>query len=351
MRHFFNLRQQIISKRPDTRVLHYALRDLWRVAASLISSSTLEVFPAEQSKKGSAQASNSNLQNTALAIQRSYPSLLLGLDKLCASSDSTGEVGSVVYEAVVLFETILAKISTFTVQTAKGVDESRPKAKPARAKSQAPNQSQGPFSQDHHTMLQSLAHLAVTTLTTVDPSKEPQSQILEGCLYVFLDHLGSSLSLAVFANDASTDKREMFTGLLPPQGLQDMSNVDPGTAVRAVQLEAPYLIYILENIMAFVDSYQALMNSQSASLFSLSKGSRVSNDGFAQKIKEKLQNTLLKGVFGDDETFRNALQNPLQSEAGVNADLPVSRAERTPEWFTGEIWRILGWDVLTGNDA
>jgi hypothetical protein len=276
---------------------------------------------------------------------------LLGLDKLFTESNGTGEVGSVVYEAIVLFESTIAKISTLAVQKAEEIGESNPKAKTARAKSRAPKQTQSPPSHDHQATCQSLAHLAVTMLTTVDPSKEPQSQILEGCLCAFLDHLGSSLSLAVFSDDQSIEQREIFTGLLSPQGLQDMSNLDSGTATRAVQLEAPYLIYILDKVMAFVDGHQALMSSRSTSLFSLSKDS---SDTFAKQIREKLQNTLLKGVFGDDdETFRNSLQKPIGLESGMDGDLPaqLGPAEQTPEWFTGEIWRILGWNILAGDDA
>ena len=181
----------------------------------------------------------------------------------------------------------------------------------------------------------------MTMLTSIDPSKKSHSEILEGCLCAFLNHLGSSLSVVVFSSDAQpTEQQGIFPGVLPPQGLQDMSELDPETAVRAVQLEAPYLISILEKVMSFVNGHQAITSSHSASLLSLSK--------------EKLQNTLLRGVFGDDdEKFRNALQRQVaQSENGVEADLRIrpDQAE-TPEWFTGEVWRILGWDILAGDDA
>jgi hypothetical protein len=329
MRHFFNLRQQVVSKRPDTFELHQALRDLCRVAATLISSRTAEVFPAEPSQDASAQPSTSNLQCTVRAVRRSYPSILLGLDKLCAlKSHRPGEVGSVVYEAIVLFEAILAKINALAIQEARGIDRSKTKAKAARAKSRAPKHSRTPSSEDLHATFQSLSHLAVAMLTSVDRSKASQSQILEGCLCAFLDHLGSSLSLAVFTDSQSPEQREMFTGFLPPQGLQDLSNLDSGHATRAVQLEAPYLIYILENVVTVVDGHHSVM-------------------------KEKLQNTLLKGVFGDDDgdTFCNALQSPMRPERGVDENRPVSGVARTPEWFTGEVWRILGWNILAGDDA
>jgi hypothetical protein len=340
MRHFFNLRQQIVSKRPDERALHQALRKICHAAAILISDTPIAVLPSEPTKKTSAHVSTAtNLQSTTLAIRRSYPSILLGLDKLCTKTHGVRELGSIVYETVVLFETTLAKINTFAIQIAKGMAGSKLKATVRKAKSRSAKQSQSPSPQDQHASFQSLTHLTVTMLTSVDPSREPQSLILEGCLCAFLNHLGSSLSLAVFADDQSTEQREIFTGVLPPQGLQAMLDIDTRTAIQAITLEAPYLVYILEKAMAFVDGHQEIMSSRSASLLSLSK--------------EKLQNTLLRGVFGnDDETFRKALQRPAPPESGVDPGLPTPSGQaETPEWFAGEVWRILGWNILSSVDA
>jgi hypothetical protein len=62
----------------------------------------------------------------------------------------------------------------------------------------------------------------------------------------------------------------------------------------------------------------------------------------------------LKGTFGgDDETFRDCLQLPPVPENSTGETPPsqVDPAELTPEWFTSEVWRILGWDILTGDGA
>lgn len=354
MRHFFNLRQLIVSKLPDRRVLQDSLRRLCHVSAKLISDTPLAASPSELSKKSSAQTqATPDLSSTVLTIRRSYTSILQGLDKLCAKSDGMNEIGSVVYEVIVLFETVLAKISTLVVPKSKDTDGSTSKAKTTRARKRVPEQSSTSSSHDGHFVCQSLAQLAVAMLTTLDPSKEPHAQVMEGCLYAFLNHLGSSLSLAVFIADQPSEQRGMFTGILPPQGLERMSNVDSGTVIRGVQLEAPYLIYILDNVMSSVNGHQELMNPHSVSLFS-SKNSGTSSDTPTRQIKEKLQNTLLKGVFGsDDETFCNSLQKPERRKNDTIESSPVQHCltEQTPEWFTSEVWRILGWNILATDDA
>ena len=268
-------------------------------------------------------------------------------------SDSTNEVGTVVFEIVVLFETILAKTSSVVALQAQEMDEFQLTSKTPRGNSRAPDNNHHPSSQDHHAICQNLAQLAVAIVTDLDPSKKSHSQILEGCLFIFLNHLGCSLSLAVFA-ETQPQQRETLTGLIPPKGLQDISKLRSETSLRTVPLEAPYLIYILDKLMTFIDDYQALDKVQANYVFSGFRDNMTSNDLFAVQIKEKLQNTLLKGVFGDDdETFRNALQKPERPESGVDEDssLQVGPAEKTHEWFIGEVWRAIGWNILAGSES
>lgn len=67
--------------------------------------------------------------------------------------------------------------------------------------------------------------------------------------------------------------------------------------MRAVQLEAPYLIHILENVMTLINTHQTLISFRSASSPSSSSkdGNNSSvNNASAKQVREKLQNTLLR---------------------------------------------------------
>jgi hypothetical protein len=150
-------------------------------------------------------------------------------------------------------------------------------------------------------------------LTTINPS---HSHILEGCLCAFLDHLGSSLSLAVLTNPSLCRSSKPSTASYRPKVCRKYRPWTQ-TAMRTVQLEAPYLIHILDNVMTFINTHQTLIGFRSASSpSSSSKDGSNSNsscsNAFAKQVKEKLQNALLKGVFGgDNETFCDCLQLPL----------------------------------------
>jgi hypothetical protein len=107
------------------------------------------------------------------------------------------------------------------------------------------------------------------------------------------------------------------------------------------------------NIHQALISFRSALNLSSSKDGSSSGGGGGSSNAFAKQV-EKVQNTLLKGIFGgDDETFRDSLQLSPVLENGARETPPsqVDPAEPTPERFTDEMWRILGWDILAGDGA
>ena len=76
----------------------------------------------------------------------------------------------------------------------------------------------------------------------------------------------------------------------------------------------------------------------------------IENNGYAGAVVDKMQNTLLRALFGDqDEAFRDSLRRPAKVERiDDTEDLMVGTEEDiTSEWFIGEVWNSVGWDILT----
>lgn len=296
-----------------------------------------------------------DVESTAVAVQRTIPTVVQGLDRLCANPDTSSHFGSAVYDVVVLFEAVLSQLSSIALQNAReSTNIVGKRVGPTKPKSRTVKKTAAVAVTNHHGACQGLAKLAACVMLSLDPLNNGHNQILEGCLCALLDHLGSSLSTAVFTDEQPVEQQSTFTGVVPPQGLQDLSDIDPRTAVQAVQMEAPYLVYILDKVMTFINVHQGVMTTESTPLFSLQKTTKTSRGAFAQKIKEKLQNTLLKGVFGDDdETFRDSLRRPPEAanDAVDEFSAQVGVCEGTPKWLTSELWRILGWDILTYDDS
>lgn len=86
------------------------------------------------------------------------------------------------------------------------------------------------------------------------------------------------------------------------------------------------------------------------SLAAMLAGTNMLGIGAGKKVvlaraRQRLQETLLKGIFGDDgEQFMNALQMP-ESEEGWDRDAPqVARNEK--EAFVESVWSAVGWDMM-----
>jgi hypothetical protein len=82
---------------------------------------------------------------------------------------------------------------------------------------------------------------------------------------------------------------------------------------------------------------------------SVTKANEVLSMPLLSSVKTKLQNTLLKAVFGqDDPLFSDSLVQPVKPAEdrcphSQTLDKPVS------EWFTQEVWRLLGWEILANG--
>ncbi|KAJ5802902.1 uncharacterized protein N7503_005352 [Penicillium pulvis] len=72
----------------------------------------------------------------------------------------------------------------------------------------------------------------------------------------------------------------------------------------------------------------------------------IMNSRFILNTKRRLQKTLMQAVFGDDDPlFRGGLVRPATPPA-LSDNGRSSTRQKFPEWFTEELWRLVGWDLL-----
>lgn len=169
-------------------------------------------------------------------------------------------------------------------------------------------------------------------MTDLDLTKVAQLDLFDGLLCTFLEHLGAKLSLAVFAGQMAQGFSQPC-GLLQPPGLSaEMAGQAPADLSATLQV-APYLIAILRKTKPCLE-----------------KRGNLDSSGFAGAVVDKMQNTLLRGLFGDHEqAFTDSLSRPAKVEGTDNTEdvIADSVEEITSEWFIGEIWNNVGWDILT----
>ena len=211
-----------------------------------------------------------------------------------------------------------------------------------------------PITEEDLTKGRELIQILVRMIKMLDLRKHAHCELLEGYLCATLDHVGSSLSLLTFT-DTDISRPEQ-TGLLPPNGLLDIGQLNIESATGTATIEGPYVLFVLRQGLEFLFANTGRMSKKNLFNFTLhpqaDKGVTGSND-LRQHIQDTLQNTLLRGAFGDeDDTFYNSLRRDEENDEEVDLNNTIGeirQKESSAEWFIGELWEHLGWDILSGR--
>jgi hypothetical protein len=192
-----------------------------------------------------------------------------------------------------------------------------------------------------------LSQLLINMIVSLDPTRKDHAELYEGFQFVLLTRLGQRLSFFVFGEESTSSTLDG----LGKGGLKG-KNHSAGEDTRARQEEAWYLIWLLERVM--VDLHD---NNPACKL--LARTSDASRESGSQsllgKAKARMRSTLLRGVFGDDAEDFDGLEMPPFSSGSCSglADTPregMNVRLCSPEFFVQEAWRLIGWQILAGED-
>lgn len=247
-------------------------------------------------------------------VEVSFDLVHRSLKPISSSKNGSQCKGQVTYYLVCLFE------STLTVLTQH-----------CTAVPNQTNPDQSPSLRLKAEAYGNLTDLLSTMMLSLDPSRQEDQEVMEGFFFVTLDRVGKMLALFVFNNlHLPTD---VCPKLRPPDGLAAM--IREGVSSQGIQLEAKYLMIFLDNVLGPDSS----LNSAHSSIQSQ----------FVRKMKSRLQKTLLQTVFGaDDPLFQDGLVRPV-TPPPQNRDARHVDQPGFPEWFTQELWRLVGWDMLSST--
>jgi hypothetical protein len=116
--------------------------------------------------------------------------------------------------------------------------------------------------------------------------------------------------------------------------------------------EAWYLIWLLERVMAdLYDSNPTCKLSRRTS--ETSRG--LDSQSLLGQAKARIRSTLLRGIFGDDAEEFDGLKVPtlFNGSRSGSVDNPQEESSTrfcSPEFFVQEAWRLIGWQILAGED-
>ena len=278
-------------------------------------------------------------------VARMFPVLLDAVDKLNRTPEGRKLSGQLVYHVISVLRDILDRswLLCATEGREKHAVAQRTKKLPCRAEKEiadylaAPNDYSKAGKGRGSAKL--LYQLNIAMTTALDLSREADRAILDGFQFFILTRVGNLLRDFVFC-----DKEKENTDP------HSSSSYNQAAAIREAQ--APYLLRLLKHTTVLSSKMQISSTSTRRSSNRITslrkKGSPSGERSLSSKARNKLQNTLLRGVFGDDVTgLGESLAKPFDIAVG-----PLSLAERQDElddvgdWFKDEVWKTVGWDVL-----
>jgi hypothetical protein len=257
-----------------------------------------------------------------------------GLHKLSRNEDERQHQSQITYYLVGLFESTMTTLTQHctAISKQKSTLENTGEASGSLGPGSQPNKSRNSTKEkslhSEDDIALHLADLLCTMVLSLDISRTEDQQVIEGFLSLVLDRAGKMLALYVFHDlrlPMSISPRMTFPG-----GLEAMADEDlmPNDA----QLEAKYLVRLLGRMMDIV-STKSVSEAQATR-------------SFVENARVRIQKTLLQAVFGpDDKLFRDGLQRPKTPPSQV-IDAKETNQEGFADWFTQELWRLVGWDVL-----
>lgn len=337
MRHFYTL-QKILQKRPNRSSIVQAAVYLSKTAADLLLNSVRE-------KKATASRSKTTISlhrkepeiiSVIRSVECAYNLIYQALGKISGPERDKPDVSQVIYHIVCLYNAAMKTLEQYCKTRAEQLlDTTKSTAKSAKQKQNSKFKRSGPKPDDE--IAGQIIRLLGTMILSLDVSFSEHQDLLEGAVFILLNRVGRLLCLFVFQDLQVRPDLRIDPWKLPlPHGLKDVELNEK--SLCTAKMEAKHLIWVLERILTYLDSSPP------------SPSSRM----FTSKIKESLQNTLLQAVFGtDDKFFQKSLQCPVLPDT---LDLERLRAcaqipeQAVPDWFTQEVWRLLGWDILMSKN-
>ncbi|KAJ5746013.1 hypothetical protein N7520_011195 [Penicillium odoratum] len=333
--------QRALQKRHNSKPLTTDAVTLCKVAESEIWGATIRLnAPESQSKiPSSQQAKKPDLIAVTKATELSFKLVHQALHKVIGAPDESYCKGQITYYLVCLFESImgaLTQICTASTRTATSTilqETSKCNRIPTRKQGNSQKiqkkketvTSKAKRLKMEKDATECLLDLLCTMALSLDLTRSDDQDVMEGYLFIVIHRVGKMLALFVFEDHQLPS--DSCPDIDVPQGIRDMKA--EGLTNEMAQVEAEHLIRLLHRMLSSRLCDTEIMHSQ-----------------FIRNMHRRLQKTLIQAVFGDDDPlFREGLVRP-GTPPPLDDNGRASQRQDFSEWFTEELWRLVGWDIL-----
>lgn len=299
----------------------------------------------------SVDKDRSELSAVIQTCSRAWSTVTVGLEKI---SSETGShlPGLIIYECVKMFKTILDDLPDAARQIAHCRFANQSKSSKERGSAVITAKDTGPF--------RAIAQFINVCVASLKKDSQEHRDIFEGVLFLLLEQVGKLLFYFTFDRPRGATIED---DIAVSPGEDDKRNIALKlTEKMATRLEAQCLISMLDRAMGLAPHHMnnalASRPSSSSSRKASSTASLTPTKGLARAkaplvswARDRLQRTLIQCTFGDQDQdeFADVLRMP-----GPVGSLPrfakVDDAD-VGEWFNGEVWKLIGWELLSKDSA
>ncbi|KAF2140758.1 uncharacterized protein K452DRAFT_319634 [Aplosporella prunicola CBS 121167] len=312
---------------------------------------------------------NDILFSTFTASTRAFGSLFYSVGKLSQAGATREERGTVIYALVASFsrmlDTLMDAATTQSEQEESSSDDTTSSARSNTAKQKAARAGQAALE-----VPKELSQVLLVIVTSPYTTDALHRELFEGFLFVLLERVGKWLYICTFGHDRCATIAEDIRA-----GAAALDAPPTPPEARAMRLSLPHLVRLLERAMAIAPQLVTPSASTTAkpkpvkparakSVNPSSSAGTARGAGLSLAAKNRLQQTLVNATFGTaggadadaDDELMDCLRMPRARGAlgrDVAAALAVVEREKEGEggvdvggWFTGEVWRLLGWEIL-----
>lgn len=298
-------------------------------------------------------------RSTLMAAGRAAASLLVAIKRLGHVATGAEVEGQVIYAYVQMFKKLLQGVEEASATTIEegsierlkmATKAASPEKTKAKTKSKEPKQANS--FKDQPTV-NAITILLCGIVDALDPETPSHKALFEGFAHSTFTKLGGRLYITVFghARGVSIEEEIAMCAQAGDTHADSAALGDPAEAleVRQAKLEAPYLIHLLQRIMHAAPSHLGSVISSKTGRPKQANNQGSMKGALAEHAKGRLQNTLVNCMFGteamsEDHPFRECLKMPASL-----GPLPVPKVKEAEvrEWFQEEVWRLLGWEILS----
>lgn len=308
------------------------------------------------------QNQETGLPTTMTAAGRVVAGILAGSQKLIRMPGGETLVGKVTYALVQMYGMLLTGFETIS-KAETGAD--LPREPTTDGKTSLTKQKPKAKGEAHRVNIRdvpamnALASLLSGIMRQLDAKQDSDRDLFEGFVYNIISKLGNRVYTVNFSQPrAASIAEEIEASLFSDDPDSESSNPPAHNAsIRQAHLEAPYLLHLLKQSLALTPSFLSpTPNTKENNTVKTNKpkpkpGS-ITKTSLSLAAKQRLQSTLVNAIFGpegiDEESdlFLNGLHLPPAEAGGGTVTVPRVKEVEVGEWFQGEVWRLLGWEVL-----